>query len=84
MSRLRPPCIIIAVAPNERIAKSLNLHFGVVSVIVDGYDFDTFSAKAVLLAEKLLELKQGDKIIITGGYPFKKVKHTNFMKIEEI
>ncbi len=84
ISRLRPPCIIIAVAPNEKVAKSLNLHFGVVSVIVDGYDFDTFSAKAVLLAEKLLELKQGDKIIITGGYPFKKVKHTNFMKIEEI
>ena len=26
----------------------------------------------------------GDKIIITGGYPFKEVKHTNFMKIEEL
>ena len=26
----------------------------------------------------------GDKVIITGGYPFKNVKHTNFMQIEEL
>jgi hypothetical protein len=24
------------------------------------------------------------KYIVTGGYPFKEVKHTNFMKIEEL
>jgi len=29
-------------------------------------------------------LEEKDKIIITGGYPFKEVKHTNFMKIEEV
>ena len=29
-------------------------------------------------------LKEKDNIILTGGYPFKKVKHTNFMKIEEL
>jgi pyruvate kinase len=28
--------------------------------------------------------EQGDLVIITGGYPFHEVKHTNFMKIEEI
>jgi len=36
------------------------------------------------LAIKLLNLKENDKIIITGGYPFKEVKHTNFIKIEEL
>ena len=31
-----------------------------------------------------LGAEPGDKVVITGGYPFKQVKHTNFMKIEEI
>ena len=30
-----------------------------------------------------MDTNEGDKIIVTGGYPFKEVKHTNFMKIEE-
>ena len=32
----------------------------------------------------MMKVNEGDKIIITGGYPFSKVKHTNFMKIEEL
>ena len=36
------------------------------------------------LKTKILDLKEGDKIVITGGYPFKESKHTNFMKIEEL
>ena len=36
------------------------------------------------IAIKELDLTSGDKIIVTGGYPFREVKHTNFMKIEEI
>ena len=32
----------------------------------------------------MLPMEKGDYYIITGGYPFKEVKHTNFMKIEEI
>lgn len=84
MSRLRPPCIIIAAAPNRDVAKTLNMHFGVVPVVVNEFDFDSLSAKSTLIAQKLLDLNSGDKVIITGGYPFKVVKHTNFMMIEEI
>lgn len=84
MSRLRPPCIIVAAAPNREVAKTLNMHFGVVPIVVDEFDFDTLSAKSTLIAKKLLDLKSGDKVIITGGYPFKKMRRTNFMMIEEI
>ncbi len=84
MSRLRPPCIIIAAAPNRNVAKTLNMHFGVVPVVVDEFEFDSLSAKSTLIAQKLLDLNSGDKVIITGGYPFKVMKHTNFMMIEEI
>lgn len=85
MSRLKPPCLIIAAAPNKRVARSLNLYFGVVPVVVeDEFNFDSLSAKSAAITEKILGLKKGDKIITTGGYPFKKIKHTNFMKIDEI
>ncbi len=84
MSKLRPPCMIIAAAANERVARSLNLYFGVLPIAIGDFDFDTIASKAMSIAEKTLELEKGDKVIVTGGYPFKKVKHTNFMKIDEI
>ena len=31
-----------------------------------------------------IDINPKDKYIITGGYPFKEVKYTNFMKIEEM
>ena len=35
-------------------------------------------------AKKFMDLKEHDKIIITGGFPNTGNKVTNFMKIEEI
>ena len=34
--------------------------------------------------KQFMDTKEHDKVIITGGYPFRKVKHTNFMRIEEL
>lgn len=83
-SKLRPPCMIIAAAPNERVARGLSLYFGVLPISIGELDFDTIAAKAISVAQESLDLEKGDKVIVTGGYPFKKVKHTNFMKIDEI
>ncbi len=82
MSRFRPPCLIIAAAPNKEVAKSMNLHFGVVPVVVAEFNFDTISAKSTLITQRLLKLEPGDKVIVTGGYPYEDIKHTNFMKID--
>lgn len=76
--------MIIAAAPNERVARSLSLYFGVLPISIGEFEFDTISAKAIEVAKESLDLTEGDKVIVTGGYPFKKVKHTNFMKIDEI
>lgn len=84
MSRLRPPCMVIAASANAKIARTLNLYFGVLPVVVNEDTFDSISEKSINIAKETLELQKGDKVIITGGYPFKKVKHTNFMKIDEI
>jgi len=84
ISRFKPPCVIIAIVPNEKIAKSLNLYFGVIAVVIEDYNFDTLSKKAIFLAEEILKLQKHDKIVIVGGHPFNKDKYTNFIKIEEI
>lgn len=87
ISRFRPKCPVIASTPNIDTAKSLMLHFGVCPVIVS--ELKTFDriiehSRKIVINNDLCKLDKGDKIIITGGYPFKEVKHTNFMKIEEL
>ncbi|NLM62762.1 MAG: pyruvate kinase [Mollicutes bacterium] len=85
MSRFRPSCPIIALSPNPETVKSLTLNFGVLAYQVDELNsFDKIIKIAKAKAVEILDLNQNDKIIITGGYPLKEVKHTNFMKIEEL
>ena len=85
ISRFRPNCPILALTPNIDTAKSLGLYYGIYPILIE----DTKSLDDILKLSKEEVIKRfnyehGDKIIITGGYPFKEVKHTNFMKIEEL
>lgn len=85
MSRFRPFCPVIAVSPNLSTVKSLALNFGVYPILIDDLkSLDAIIERSKKIAQEFLNLQEKDTIIITGGYPFKKVKHTNFMKIEEI
>ncbi|MDD3452837.1 MAG: pyruvate kinase [Bacilli bacterium] len=84
ISRFRPSCIVIALCPNVETVKSLNIYYGIYPVLVDEIkSFDKMMDLAKKTATKILRCDNG-KIIVTGGYPFNEVKHTNFMKIEEI
>lgn len=85
MSRFRPCCPIIAVSPNVSTVKSLQLHFGVNPVLIgDLNSFDKIINLSKEITFKLISTKPGDKIIITGGYPFNEIKFTNFMQIEQL
>lgn len=85
ISRFRPKCPIIASTPNIDTAKSLMLHFGVCPILIDDLkNFDKIIDHSRRITMDLLDINKGDKIIITGGYPFNTIKHTNFMKIEEL
>lgn len=85
ISRFRPSCPIIAATPNKETIKSLALHFGVFPILVDELkSFDKIIEKSRKITQEIIDVESGDKIVITGGYPFKDTKHTNFMKIEEI
>jgi len=85
ISRFRPICPIVAVSPNINTVKSLMLNFGVCPILIDDLrSLDSIIERSKEIAKEILLLEKNDTIIITGGYPFKKVNHTNFMKIEQI
>ncbi len=84
ISRLKPPCPIIAAAETEFAVKSLQMYFGVMPIIAKGDTLEEITENAKDKMIELLNLKKGDKIIVTGGYPYRKVNYTNFMEIIEI
>ena len=85
ISRYHPICLIIAASPNLDTIKSLSLNFGIYPILIDDLkSLDAIIDKSKNIAQNVLNLKEKDNIIITGGYPFKKIKTTNFMKIEEL
>lgn len=85
LSSFRPKCPIISLSPDEGVVKSLTLHYGVHPVIIPKVkEFDEILDVAKECTKSLMKVEENDKIVVTGGYPFSKVKHTNFMKIEEL
>ena len=84
ISRFRPSSVIIALCPDAGVVKELNIYYGVYPVLIKELkSFDDMMKRSKEIAGQLLNEEQG-RIIITGGYPFSEVKHTNFMKIEEL
>lgn len=85
ISRFRPKCLILATSPSLKTIKSLNLNFGVVPLYINELNsLDKIMSKVTVLASEKLNLKENDKIIITGSYPFKEHNETNFMQITKI
>lgn len=85
MSHFRSKAQILALSPNVNTVKSLNLYYGVYPIYIkEVKTLDETIEKSREISLKYIDLEEKDKIIITGGYPFKKTKHTNFIKIEEI
>ena len=86
ISNFRPKCPILATCTTPEVARSLALNYGVYTTLVPLMD-DT-DELVDLVREKAIEyfdLKNDDKIIITGGLPaVNNVRLTNFLKIEEI
>lgn len=85
MSRFRPTCPVVAMSPNDETVKNLSLYYAVYPIKISAIkNFDQIMVKSKKVISKIMEVNMGSKIIITGGYPFQNIKHTNFMKIEEL
>lgn len=83
ISNLRPRASILAIVPNEKVAKSLNLRFGVCPTIVPTMDTTDAMVDAALdKAKDVVELKSNDLVVVTGG--LRQDGTTNFLKIARI
>ena len=86
MSNLKTRPIIVAPCPSVEVARKLSLCFGVIPTVVPLLDdFNQLTEISIKESKKILNLEEGDTIIITGGIHKKREPNqTNFLKIEEI
>lgn len=85
VSNCRPYSPIIMTTPYKEVATSLSLNWGVIPVVVDKFsNIDDVIESAKNETKRIMDVKKEDKIVITGGFPIKGVKETNFIKIEEL
>jgi pyruvate kinase len=85
VSKYRPGCPIIAITPNEKVARGLAFSWGITPLLSR-----TFRSTDELIDEcinKLLEaayVKKGDLIVVVAGVPVHYFGSTNMIKVEII
>ena len=86
ISNFRPNCPIFAPCTTNKVARSLALNYGVYTGLVPVLkDTNSIIEESTKITKEYLNLKNGDKIIVTGGIPVTdEGRITNFIKIEEI
>jgi pyruvate kinase len=86
VSKERPSAPVVAITPSEKAYHRLNLVWGIIPFLLD-VEIQTFEEICNMVNSCLKErnlARFGDKVLITGGIPFGKVKSTNFLKIHTI
>lgn len=85
ISKFRPRAPIIAVVPNDAMARRCQLYWGVrpqIAKIVGNTDELLAEMERAALASGLA--RDGDSIVMTAGVPFAGEGRTNFMKIHRL
>ena len=85
ISNLRPNCTVLACCPSNHIAEKVALNFGVKPVVTPVYQStDEVIQGARKIAQEEFNLKTGDLIVVTGGFPLGQTRTTNLIRIIEI
>ncbi len=85
VSRFRAPVQIIGSTTSEKVYRKLALSWGVLPLLCDEYEsLDVLMFHAIQRAVKILNLKIGDTVVLTGGQVGSKDGHTNTIKVETV
>lgn len=85
VSRFRSPVDIIGLTTNETTWRKLALSWGVIPAMCEEFtSTDVLFYTAKKITSKTLDLKKGDKIVVTGGDTTGRSGNTNLIKIEDI
>ena len=83
VSRFRPPVDILGVTTNEKTYRKLALSWGVTPMMCEEYtSTEVLFYSARQLAKEVFTLKEGERIVITGGITNGKSGNTNLIKVE--
>ena len=85
IARERPPCKIICLTTDPKVASRMTLTWGVRAVVMaDPKSFDEMIGVTQTIAKQQAGAEPGDKIIITAGIPFGRPGTTDTLKIATI
>ncbi len=85
VSRFRSPVDILGVTTSPTAWRKLNMSWGVTPVLSEEYgSIDVVFYQGMKLAKKVLSLKKGDNVVLTGGVMNGKPGYTNTIKLEEV
>ena len=84
LSQCRPSSIIVAITPNERVAKKLALTFGVMPVVAtEMTSTDEIMTKTVQISKERGYVKSGDTVVIAAGVA-NEVGSTDLLKVSVV
>ncbi|WP_024613923.1 pyruvate kinase [Clostridium sp. Ade.TY] len=82
LSQCRPECPILAITPDEVVAKQLAFSWGVYAMVSDRMEStDEMMEKSVEIAKGNGFVKAGDTVVMAAGVPVGEVGATNLMKV---
>ncbi len=85
VSRFRCPIDIIGMTTNEKSWRKLNLSWGVVPILNEEFtSTDVMFYHGLQVAKDIMELKEGDRVVMTGGLINGKGGNTNTIKVETV
>lgn len=85
VSRFRAPVQIIGSTTSEKVYRKLALSWGVIPILCEEYDsLEVLFFYAIQRVVKMLNLKLGDNVVLTGGQIGAKSGNTNMIKVETV
>ena len=85
VARSRPGCPIVALTPDERVARQLAIVWGGLPAVAGGAaSTGEVWARSVEKAKELGVLRSGDTAVITAGVPLGRVGSTNLIHAVEV
>ena len=85
VSRFRCPADIVGITTDPRAWRQLNLSWGVTPVLSEVYNsLDVVFYQALMHAKRVMNLKKGDNVVLTGGQTNGETGNTNTIKVETV
>ncbi|SHE69579.1 pyruvate kinase [Clostridium fallax] len=85
ISQCRPDAPIVAITPDEKVAKKLALSWGVLPIVAEKMNStDEMMEKSVEIAKANNLVKAGDTVVIAAGVPVAEVGTTNLLKVSTV